>query len=173
MLGIGAMLVASKYEEIYAPEIRDFIYVSAKSYSKEQILLMEYNILRLLNFDILCVNPYSLLRRYSFVINEDIQCFYLSQFILECTLIEYKMINYKTSLKCAASIFIAKKILKKPNIYSNCLFIYAGYEEREIKLCAREICKLLESINKTPYQACRTKFSQKKFLEVGKIKFYD
>jgi cyclin B len=29
------MLVASKYEEIYAPEIRDFIFMTDKAYSKE------------------------------------------------------------------------------------------------------------------------------------------
>jgi cyclin B len=39
------MLVACKYEEIYAPEIRDFIYMTDKAYSKEQILEMEREIL--------------------------------------------------------------------------------------------------------------------------------
>jgi cyclin B len=29
------MLVASKYEEIYAPEIRDFIFMTDKAYSRE------------------------------------------------------------------------------------------------------------------------------------------
>jgi len=29
------MLIASKYEEIYAPEIRDFIYMTDKAYTKE------------------------------------------------------------------------------------------------------------------------------------------
>lgn len=32
------MLIASKYEEIYAPEIRDFIYMTDKTYNKDQIL---------------------------------------------------------------------------------------------------------------------------------------
>jgi hypothetical protein len=30
LVGCGAMLVAAKYEEIYAPEIRDFVYISDK-----------------------------------------------------------------------------------------------------------------------------------------------
>lgn len=29
------MLIASKYEEIYAPEIRDFVYITDKAYTKE------------------------------------------------------------------------------------------------------------------------------------------
>lgn len=35
LLGVTAMLIASKYEEIYAPEIGDFIYMTDKAYSKE------------------------------------------------------------------------------------------------------------------------------------------
>lgn len=38
LLGVTAMLIASKYEEIYAPEIRDFVYITDKAYTKEQIL---------------------------------------------------------------------------------------------------------------------------------------
>lgn len=32
------MFIASKYEEIYAPDIKDFVYVCDKAYSKEEIL---------------------------------------------------------------------------------------------------------------------------------------
>lgn len=35
LLGVTAMLIASKYEEIYAPEIRDFVYITDKAYTKE------------------------------------------------------------------------------------------------------------------------------------------
>ena len=35
------MLLASKYEEIWAPEVRDFVYISDKAYTREQILSME------------------------------------------------------------------------------------------------------------------------------------
>ena len=41
LVGVTSMLIASKYEEIYAPEIRDFVYITDKAYSKEEILRME------------------------------------------------------------------------------------------------------------------------------------
>jgi hypothetical protein len=37
-LGVTAMLIASKYEEIYAPEVRDFVFITDKAYTREQIL---------------------------------------------------------------------------------------------------------------------------------------
>lgn len=41
LVGVTSMLIASKYEEIYAPEVRDFVYITDKAYSKEEILKME------------------------------------------------------------------------------------------------------------------------------------
>ena len=40
LVGVTAMLIASKYEEIWAPEVRDFVYISDKAYTREQILGM-------------------------------------------------------------------------------------------------------------------------------------
>ena len=37
LLGISSMLLASKYEEIYAPETKDFVYISDNAYSKEDL----------------------------------------------------------------------------------------------------------------------------------------
>jgi hypothetical protein len=36
-VGVTAMLIASKYEEIYAPGITDFVYITDNAYSKEEI----------------------------------------------------------------------------------------------------------------------------------------
>ena len=35
------MLIASKYEEIYPPECKDYIYVTDNAYSKDELLEME------------------------------------------------------------------------------------------------------------------------------------
>ncbi|KAJ1365347.1 hypothetical protein KIN20_025619 [Parelaphostrongylus tenuis] len=37
LVGVACMLVASKYEEIYAPEIHDFEYITDNAYTKKQI----------------------------------------------------------------------------------------------------------------------------------------
>lgn len=38
LVGVTAMLIASKYEEIYAPEVRDFVYITDNAYSRVEIL---------------------------------------------------------------------------------------------------------------------------------------
>ena len=46
------MLVYRKYEEIYPPEVRDFVYITDDTYTKEQVIKMEGLILKVLSFDI-------------------------------------------------------------------------------------------------------------------------
>jgi len=64
LVGIGAMLIACKYEEIWAPEVNDFVAISERAYSNEQILKMEKAILGKLEWYITVPTPYVFLTRY-------------------------------------------------------------------------------------------------------------
>lgn len=65
LVGVTAMLIASKYEEMYAPEIHDFVFITDDTYSSEEIRRMERRMLKLLDYSF--GNPLCLhfLRRYS------------------------------------------------------------------------------------------------------------
>ena len=52
LLGISALLIATKYEEIYPPGVKDFVYVSKNTLTREDILDMEMSILTTIEFDI-------------------------------------------------------------------------------------------------------------------------
>ena len=166
------MLIASKYEEIYAPEVRDFVYITDKSYSKEEILKMEYTILSSLNFDILQVSPYIFLRRSHFVTGEGLKSFYLAQYILEFSLLEYKMLLYSSSIKAAACFLISRRLLKMEPAWPQSLVKCSSYSTNELKPCIRDVCKILELIPRISLKACIQKFSAPKFLEVAKINLF-
>ena len=65
LIGVTAMLIASKYEEMYAPEVRDFVFITDDTYSSGEIKAMECEMLRVLDYSF--GNPLCLhfLRRYS------------------------------------------------------------------------------------------------------------
>ena len=63
------MLVASKYEEMYAPEVGDFAYITDNAFTKSQILEMEQVLLRGLNFQLGRPLPLHFLRRATKVAN--------------------------------------------------------------------------------------------------------
>jgi cyclin B len=52
LVGVAAMLISCKYEEIYPPEIKDFIYITDNAYNIKELLDMEGRILLALNFEI-------------------------------------------------------------------------------------------------------------------------
>jgi cyclin B len=64
-VGVSAMLIASKYEEIYAPAVKDFVYITDKAYTKEEVLKMEYSILSTLGFNVCVPSSYRFLERFA------------------------------------------------------------------------------------------------------------
>lgn len=46
------MLLASKYEEMYCPEIGDFVYITDNTYTKGEIRKMEALIFKNVNFSV-------------------------------------------------------------------------------------------------------------------------
>ena len=169
VLGVTTMLIASKFEEIYPPEIRDFVYVTEKAYSKEEITLMEYNVLCLLNFDLIFVSPYRLLERYNFVCYGDEKSFFISQYILELVLIEYKLNLNIPSIKASAALYISRKLLKIQPSWPKVLEIASGITENSLRNFAKELCNMIDLSHKMSLKSCLNKFSHSKFHEVSKI----
>ena len=52
LVGVSAMLIACKYEEIWPPLIKDYIHISDNAYTKEDIINMEQSMLEALDFNI-------------------------------------------------------------------------------------------------------------------------
>lgn len=64
LVGISAMLMASKYEEIWAPEVNDFVCISDRAYTHDQVLKMEKRILGKLEWSLTVPTPYVFLVRF-------------------------------------------------------------------------------------------------------------
>ena len=52
LVGTACMFIAAKYEEIYPPEVGEFVYITDDTYTKKQVLRMEHLVLKVLNFDL-------------------------------------------------------------------------------------------------------------------------
>lgn len=105
------MLISSKYEEIYAPEVRDFVYITDKAYSKEEILTMEQSILATLDFNITTPSSFRFLERFAKINNADASLFNLARYLIELPLIEYRMLKYTPSNLASSALYLAQKIM--------------------------------------------------------------
>ena len=52
LLGVTSMLISCKYEEIYSPEVFDFVYITESSYEKKDIINLELEMLKMLEFNV-------------------------------------------------------------------------------------------------------------------------
>lgn len=179
LVGVSAMLIACKYEEIYAPEVKDFVYITDKAYTHKNVLDMESDILNTLNFDITFPTSYRFTEMFNYFINYDTLIMNFMQYLLDLCVVNYKMLKYKCSLIAAAIVFVASKLLHKEgicvinNIDSDLdkLYNLSGYSEDEIKDCAKEVCFIYDCVDKTGLFAIKKKYSLPKYKEVAKIKF--
>jgi hypothetical protein len=56
-LGITALMIACKHEEINVPKVEDFIYITDNAYTKEEVFKMENDVLSKLNFSLYIPPP--------------------------------------------------------------------------------------------------------------------
>merc|ERR1712115_594731 len=65
LVGVAAMFLVSKIEEVYAPAVSDFVYITDNAYTEAEIRQMELRIIRALEFDLCQPIALNFLRRYS------------------------------------------------------------------------------------------------------------
>jgi len=107
LVGVTAMLLASKYEEIWAPEVRDFVYISDKAYTREQILGCEKGMLNTLGFHLTVPTPFQFLARLVKAAGADKPLAHLAQFFLELALPDYAALRFRGSELAAAAMYCA------------------------------------------------------------------
>lgn len=167
LVGVTALLIASKYEEIYPPELRDLVYICDRAYSKNEILEMEEIILKKLQYQITIPSAHAFLVRYLKAAHADKKIVQLSCYILDGTLQSYNMLHYLPSQLAAASIYIARRTVGR-NSWSPTLLKYAEYREEDIRPVARAIVAEKASAS-TELRAVNKKYTSSRYGGVANL----
>jgi len=171
LVGVTAMFIAAKFEEVYPPQIKDFVYVTDKAYSKDDMINMECQILTVLEFKISRPTAMHFLERYQCVngctdAHRDLACY-----LCELSLVEYKMIKYSPSHLAASAVLLSNKLLRRSPAWKPALVKQTRMTEQMLKDCAKDLCELLEGAESSSLQAVRKKYSQLKHHSVAKLNF--
>jgi cyclin B len=169
LVGVVAMLLAAKYEEIYPPEVKDFIYIAANTYTRDDILRMERLMFSTLDHNITCPTVYVFLKRGLQVMDADLKTHQLSQYLAELSLLEYKLLAHPPSLIGASCIYLANKYLAVKQPWGRVLEHYCQYKLSDVEACAAEILTLSQNAPTQKTQAVRKKYSYAKYGEVAKL----
>lgn len=88
------MLIACKFEEIYPPEISDFVFITDNAYVQKDIIEMEGFILNVLKWELCFTSAYVFLEKYVTMEGSDIITIFLARYFIEESLISYEMTKY-------------------------------------------------------------------------------
>lgn len=98
LVGTAALFVASKYEELYPPLLEDFVYITDNTYSMRQLIEMEKQILKALNFELCPPVSILFLRRYSKAARSDPSTHLLAKYFIELATVDYTLSHHPTSM---------------------------------------------------------------------------
>ena len=167
LVGCTAMLLASKYEEIYSPEVNDFVYVSDRAYTREQILAMETIILNALEFNLTV--PYSLrfAERFTPLASDSEQFRQMVNYLVELTLQDYRFLRYMPSAIAASAVSLALH-LSGNQAWTPVLQRVSCYSEGDLRACVMDLWHLAAA-NPQKCRAVRTKYSSPTYHQVARI----
>lgn len=171
LLGITALLISCKYNEVYYPKLEEFIQITDNAYKKCELLEMEKEVLKILEFEIASPTSIQFYQIISKIFKFDEKQDYFGKFFLESSLIEYDMISFSPSLIAISSVYIVMKYFKLENYkYLYRINPYIDYEfaQNLIKDLARKLCFLVKNLSKFNLRSIILKYSSEEFLGVSK-----
>lgn len=170
LVGVSSLFVASKYEEMYYPEIADFVYITDNTYSKAQIREMEKTILVKLSFDLGRPLPLHFLRRASRCCHAEPEQHILAKYFMELTLIDYDMVHYLPSIIAAACLCLTHKVLNSGS-WDATVQHHTGYAEEELVPVMQHIAKNVVMVNNsmTKFVYVKNKFASRKLYQISAI----
>jgi hypothetical protein len=107
LVGITAILIAAKYEEIYPPSVDQLVYISDSTYTREEVLKTETLLLTTLRFNVSQPTPWEFSKRFSRAAMLDPKSECLCNFIMEACLQQPMYLRHKASHIAAIAVFLA------------------------------------------------------------------
>merc|ERR1712105_199906 len=177
LVGVAAMFLVSKIEEVYAPAVSDFVYITDNAYDEAEIRQMELRIIRALNFDLCQPIALNFLRRYSKAGDVDVLQHSLAKYTLEVCLLDYNLVSTPGSLLAAASLCLSLLLLDPSQSlevwlqsWNQTLSFYSGYTpEQVLEVVPKLATNMTKMHRSTKLQAVRNKYKSGKFMKVADL----
>jgi hypothetical protein len=170
LVGITCLWIASKYEEIYPPRMREFVDVTACTYTRSQLMAMEGKIIEALRFDLNRVTPLALLSTLemeSFGNKENSRSLNLARYVLELSYLTGSIPRkYSVKTMVMAAVKLADAVCKRD---TNMGYLACDLGDTQFYACHKEMALLLQVENKHKLTAIKRKYQKEKYNAVGKI----
>ncbi|KAE9592814.1 putative cyclin [Lupinus albus] len=170
LVGLTALLLASKYEDFWHPRVKDLISISAQSYTRDQMLGMEKLILRKLKFRLNTPTPYVFMVRFLKAAQSDKNLEHMAFFLIDLCLVEYEALAFKPSLLCASALYVARCTMQITPPWTPLLHKHARYGVSQIRDCAEMIMKFHKAAGLGKLAVTHEKYSRPELSGVAAVK---
>ncbi|KAF8315447.1 A/B/D/E cyclin [Clavulina sp. PMI_390] len=165
LMGITAMFIASKYEEIMSPALSHYMECTEHSYEDGDILEAEQYILSSIDYNLSYPNPVTFLRRASKADGYDLPTRTVAKYLIEISCVDYRFLPHPPSQVAAAGIWFARLILEKDD-WTPTLAHFSGWKEEDIiPVVQLMITYLLRAVK---HECFYQKYASKKYMKVSK-----
>lgn len=165
LVGITSLLIAAKHEEMWAPDVRECIKITANTYTRDEILMMERAICAALAFRFTVPTVYPFLERLLQVSNADSLTRCAAYYFLEHAMMDYNMLGFLPSTVANASMYLANVLLRKVT-WGHELQYYSKAKVQDFRGCAEQLLRYSHHVSGAKYQAVRRKYATPKYNEV-------
>jgi len=167
LVGATACLIACKVDERIPPLVDDFLYVCDDAYNRDQLMKMERKMLKVVGFDLGYSLSYRYVRRYGRVCRVTMPVLTLARYILEMSLMEYKLNTDTSESKLAASCLVLAMKMKGITGFTATMEYFSGYKLSELDQIFQDLVSMLEKPAGANLRTIRSKYSHKVFHEVA------
>ncbi|XP_054020643.1 cyclin-A1 [Dryobates pubescens] len=162
LVGTAAILLAAKYEEIYPPEVNEFVYITDDTYTKRQLLKMEHLLLKVLAFDLTVPTINQFLLQYFQRHEVCIRTENFARYLAELSLLEADpFLKYLPSQTAAAAYCLANYTVNR-SFWPETLATFTGYSLSEIVPCLTDLHKACLDVPRFQLQAVKEKYKRSK-----------
>ena len=146
LIGLASFFIASKYEDIYSPDVEAISKIFSFKYHYEDILDKESQILQSLDYRFYYISSFKVLNLLYYLSDiNNINVLHFASMALELSLIDLNIMKYSQIKRAVASFILAKKVfqIKSGNNFIKLLFYY---EEKEIDIITKKLLIVLRDI---------------------------
>lgn len=144
LVGVVAMFIASKFEEINPPELDFWVYITASAYTQEDVVNMECDVLTVLNFRIMVPTAAHFLALLKNVNRCDSAHSSLAEYIIELGLLDCRMLRYAPSHVVAAALLLSNELLGHEPIWAPTMVLLSHRTQPALRDCAEVLRELLD-----------------------------
>ncbi|KAK0136207.1 Cyclin-A1 [Merluccius polli] len=167
LVGTVALLLAAKYEEVYPPEMEDFVYITDGTYDQKQLVRMEQMFLKVLAFNMTVPTAHQFLRLFITIQPVCSKTAYLALYVAELSVMEMETaVTFPPSVVAASAYCLANYTLSR-DLWPDSLKAFTGYSMVDIVPCLKDLHRIYFSAEARPQQAIREKYKSSKYASVS------